>query len=118
MLWRTLGCCRLVYNKALHQRSEAWTTGKKSIGYIQQSAALTAWKKADDLLFLNEVSCVPLQQALRHLQVAYSNFFTKRAKYPSFKKRHSGGSATVDPKDRASAERRPRRGVAAKARAA
>jgi len=93
MLWRTLGCCRLVYNKALHQRSEAWTTGKKSIGYIQQSAALTAWKKADDLLFLNEVSCVPLQQALRHLQVAYSNFFTKRAKYPSFKKRHSGGSA-------------------------
>ena len=28
---------------------------------------------------------MPLQQALRHLQVAFTNFFAKRAKYPSFK---------------------------------
>lgn len=93
LLRRTIGCCRLVYNKALHQRSEAWTTGKKSIGYVAQSASLTAWKKTDELLFLNEVSSVPLQQTLRHLQTAYKNFFQKRAKYPSFKKRRSGGSA-------------------------
>jgi putative transposase len=93
MLRRTIGCCRLVYNKALHQRSEAWTSGKKSIGYVAQSAALTAWKKTDELVFLNEVSSVPLQQTLRHLQTAYSNFFQKRAKYPSFKKRRDGGSA-------------------------
>lgn len=93
MLRRTIGCCRLVYNKALHQRSEAWANGKKSIGYVAQSAALTAWKKTDDLAFLNEVSCVPLQQTLRHLQTAYKNFFQKRAKYPSFKKRRHGGSA-------------------------
>ena len=43
--------------------------------------------------FLNEVSCVPLQQGLRHLQGAYANFFAKRAKYPSFKKKARGGSA-------------------------
>ena len=93
MLRRTIGCCRLVYNKALHQRSEAWTTGKKSIGYVAQSAALTEWKKTDELAFLNEVSSVPLQQTLRHLQSAYKHFFAKRAKYPSFKKRRHGGSA-------------------------
>lgn len=93
MLRRTLGCCRLVYNKALHERSQAWTQGEKSLTYAQQSAALTAWKKTDDLSFLNEVSSVPLQQALRHLQAAYANFFAKRAKYPSFKRRHAGGSA-------------------------
>ena len=92
LLRRTLGCCRLVYNKALHARSEAWTEGKKSIGYAEQSAALTAWKKTNDLSFLNEVSSVPMQQALRHLQAAYSNFFAKRAKYPSFKRRRQGGS--------------------------
>ncbi len=93
LLRRTFGCVRLVYNKALHQRSEAWTSGKKSVGYAAQSAALTRWKKSEELSFLNEVSCVPLQQSLRHLQTAYKNFFAKRAKYPSFKLRRSGGSA-------------------------
>lgn len=28
LLRRTIGCTRLVYNRALHERSEAWTTGK------------------------------------------------------------------------------------------
>lgn len=54
---------------------------------------LTQWKKQDDLGFLNEVSCVPLQQGLRHLQTAFSNFFVGRAKYPTFKKKRNGGSA-------------------------
>ena len=54
---------------------------------------LTAWKKQEDLQFLNEVSCVPLQQGLRHLQTAFKNFFDGRAKYPNFKKKRNGGSA-------------------------
>ncbi|MBM7858238.1 zinc ribbon domain-containing protein [Lentzea nigeriaca] len=45
------------------------------------------WKKADELAFLNEVSSVPLQQALRHLQKAFTNFFDKRAGFPRFKSR-------------------------------
>ena len=36
---------------------------------------LTDWKKQEELDFLNEVSCVPLQQGLRHLQTAFTNFF-------------------------------------------
>jgi len=55
---------------------------------------LTGWKKTEDLAFLNDVSCVPLQQTLRHLQVAFTNFFAKRARYPSFKsKKRSHRSA-------------------------
>jgi putative transposase len=46
---------------------------------------LTAWKKTEELAFLNDVSSVPLQQCLRHLQLAYTNFFAKRARYPRFK---------------------------------
>jgi putative transposase len=94
LLRRTLGCVRLVYNKALQARSEAWASGKKSLGYVKQSAELTVWKKTEELAFLNEVSSVALQQALRHLQEAFSNFFKKLSKYPSFKKKHQGGSAT------------------------
>ncbi|MCC5665036.1 transposase [Nostoc sp. CHAB 5784] len=54
---------------------------------------LTSWKKQEDLQFLNEVSSVPLQQSLRHLQTAFTNFFAGRAKYPNFKKKHHGGNA-------------------------
>ncbi len=54
---------------------------------------LTEWKKQEELNFLNEVSCVPLQQGLRHLQTAFTNFFAGRTKYPNFKKKHQGGSA-------------------------
>ncbi|NJC84535.1 transposase, partial [Planosporangium mesophilum] len=84
-LARTCGCVRLVYNMALAARTEAWTLRQERVNYNATSAMLTAWKKTAELAFLNDVSSVPLQQALRHLQVAYTNFFAKRARYPSFK---------------------------------
>lgn len=93
LLRRTLGCVRLVYNKALHERTQAWYERQERVGYAQTSSMLTAWKKEEELDFLNEVSCVPLQQGLRHLQTAFTNFFAGRAKYPNFKKKHQGGSA-------------------------
>ncbi|MGI5175497.1 RNA-guided endonuclease InsQ/TnpB family protein [Dactylosporangium sp. CA-152071] len=86
-LARTFGCVRLVYNMALQARTEAWTLRQERVNYNATSAMLTAWKKTEELAFLNEVSSVPLQQALRHLQVAFTNFFAKRARYPTFKSR-------------------------------
>jgi putative transposase len=59
----------------------------RRVSYGELSAALTAWKRSGDYDFLSEVSSVPLQQALRHLQTAFANFFAKRAGYPSFKSR-------------------------------
>lgn len=93
LLRRTVGCCRLVYNKALHERSTAWTKERRRVSYKDTSALLTEWKKTDDLNFLNEVSCVPLQQTLRHLQKAYSNFFNQTGDYPTYKRKSHGGSA-------------------------
>ena len=86
-LSRTFGCVRLVYNKALAARTQAWDQHQERINYNATSAMLTGWKKTDDLAFLAEVSSVPLQQTLRHLQGAFSNFFAGRAKYPRFKSR-------------------------------
>jgi putative transposase len=93
LLRRTMGCVRLVYNKALAARTEGWYERQERIDYVQTSDLLTGWKKEEELDFLNEVSCVPLQQGLRHLQKAFTNFFAGRAKYPNFKKKHNGGSA-------------------------
>jgi putative transposase len=94
-LSRTFGCVRLVYNRALAERTTAWYSEQRRVNYNQSSAALTEWKKDPGLAFLNEVSSVPLQQGLRHLQTAFRNFFDKRAKYPRYKSRK---------KSRASAE--------------
>jgi putative transposase len=94
-LSRTFGCVRLVYNRALEERTRAWCGERRRVSYVQSSARLTEWKKTEELAFLSEVSSVPLQQALRHLETAFGNFFAKRAKYPRFKSRK---------KSRASAE--------------
>ena len=93
LLRRTLGCVRLIYNLALAARTTAWYENKERVSYKQTSAMLTNWKKQEDLDFLAEVSSVPLQQSLRHLQTAFTNFFSGRAKYPNFKKKRNGGSA-------------------------
>ncbi|RKN04631.1 RNA-guided endonuclease InsQ/TnpB family protein [Streptomyces radicis] len=86
-LSRTFGCVRLVYNKALEERTRAWYGEQRRISYMESSAALTEWKKTGELAFLGEVSSVPLQQALRHLQTAFTSFFAKRAQYPRYKSR-------------------------------
>jgi len=93
LLRRTMGCVRLVYNKALAARTEGWYQRQERVGYNQTSCLLTAWKKEENLAFLNEVSCVPLQQTLRHLSKAFENFWAKRASYPRFKKKRNGGNA-------------------------
>ncbi|WP_058047148.1 RNA-guided endonuclease InsQ/TnpB family protein [Streptomyces roseifaciens] len=85
-LARTFGCVRKVYNMALAARTEAWARGER-VNYNATSAMLTAWKKAEELAYLSEVSSVPLQQCLRHLQGAFVAFWEKRAKYPRFKSR-------------------------------
>ena len=93
LLRRTMGCVRLVYNKALDARTKAWYERQERVQYKETSSLLTDWKKTEDLDFLNEVSCVPLQQCLRHLQKAFANFWGKRSQYPRFKAKRNGGSA-------------------------
>ncbi|MEV8038304.1 RNA-guided endonuclease TnpB family protein [Streptomyces sp. NPDC086182] len=86
-LSRTFGCVRKVYNLALEARTVAWYQRQERVNYNATSAMLTAWKKTEELAYLTEVSSVPLQQCLRHLQGAFTSFFEGRAKYPRFKSR-------------------------------
>ncbi|WP_407364244.1 IS200/IS605 family element transposase accessory protein TnpB (plasmid) [Pseudomonas luteola] len=93
LLAKTFGCVRLVYNTLLRWRTDAFHKEQQKIGYAAASAYLTALKKQPELAFLNEVSCVPLQQSLRHQQTAFKNFFEGRARYPTFKKKRNHQSA-------------------------
>jgi putative transposase len=87
VLNRTFGCVRVAWNQTLAWRRQRYQAGKTGTTYAQASAYLTAMKATDELTWLNEVSSVPLQQAIRHQQAAYAAFFAKRARYPRFKSR-------------------------------
>jgi putative transposase len=94
LLARTFGCARYVYNWALHLRSVAYTERQERLNYQDASAALTQVKQQPETAWLSEVSSVPLQQALRHLDTAFRTFFAKHARYPRFKKKRGKQSAT------------------------
>jgi putative transposase len=83
---------RLAYHRASEARTAAWVGDQRRVSLVETSAMLTAWKKTDELAFLGEVSSVPLQQSLRHLQGAFTNFFERRARWPAPFPTRRGGS--------------------------
>jgi len=85
---QTLGCCRLIYNKGLAMRNDAFLNGQK-VGYKQTSSMLTELKKQEEFSFLNDVDSIALQQSLRDLDRGFVNFFEKRARHPQFKSKHN-----------------------------
>jgi len=93
ILARTFGCVRYVYNHALDYRSTTYKETGKGATFAKTSLELTKWKREEETIWLKDVSCIPLQQSLRHLSTAFSNFFAKRTKYPRFKRRSSKQSA-------------------------
>lgn len=92
-LAKTFGCARFAYNYMLRQRTDAWFQRQEKVGYHETSAMLTVLKKQPEFAWLNEVSSVPVQQSLRHLQTAFGNFFARRNQYPTFKKKDGAQSA-------------------------
>ncbi len=92
-LARTFGAARFVYNWALRERTDAFYERGERMSYVQSSAALTALKQSEGHDWMNEVSSVPMQQALRHLDTAYRNFFAGRSRYPAFQRKHGKQSA-------------------------
>ena len=92
ILAQTFGCCRFVYNWGLSTRKTAYFQEGKSLYYNDLATMLPDLKK--QYPWLANVSSVPLQQTLRHLDRAFVNFFEGRAEYPTFKKKHRDQSAT------------------------
>nr|WP_280222508.1 helix-turn-helix domain-containing protein [Nocardia neocaledoniensis] len=49
-LARTFGCVRYVYNRALAERSRAWTQEQRRVNYADTSLMLTRWKRDPETL--------------------------------------------------------------------
>jgi putative transposase len=93
VLNRTFGCVRVAWNRTLAWRQQRYQAEQTGTTYAQASAYLTAMKATGELAWLNAVSSVPLQQAIRHQQAAYAAFFAKQGRYPRFKSRQGRQSA-------------------------
>jgi putative transposase len=75
-LVRLFGCVRAVWNDGLARRKAAWKADRARIsGTDLMKMCITAAKRTPERDWLGQVSPVPLQQSLRDLDVAYTNFF-------------------------------------------
>lgn len=89
-LSRTFGCVRVVWNQLLEARTRRWRVEGAATSYADSDRMLTKLKQQPEFAWLNEVSSVPLQQALRHQHKALTSFFEKRARYPRYKAKKRG----------------------------
>ncbi len=92
-LARTFGCSRWVYNWALETKTKAYYQDGESLSFTDLSGRLTDKKREEETEWLSEVSAVMLQQSLRNLNQAFTNFFEGRAEYPSFKSKKGDQTA-------------------------
>ena len=95
LLAKHFGCTRFVYNKFLALRQEQYRLTGKSDNYYTQSNLLTQLKKEQEYKWLKDVNAQSLQHSLRHLEIAYTRFFTGKGGYPKFKKKNNRNSFTV-----------------------
>lgn len=89
---RFVGSCRFVFNKALAMQKARYEQGEKKLGYAGLCKSLTEWKVQADTIWLTETPSQALQQTLKDLERAYTNFFAKRAEFPRFKKKGQSDS--------------------------
>lgn len=86
-LRRFAGSCRFVFNKALALQQARYEYGEKKLGYAGLCTILTQWKGQPETAWLTGMPSQALQQSLKNLERAYTNFFAKRANVPQFKKK-------------------------------
>jgi putative transposase len=61
--------------------------GEKRLNYGGLCKQLTQWRSQSETSWLKDAPTHPLQQALKDLERAYTNFFAKRTHLPRFKKK-------------------------------
>ena len=82
LLQKTFGCVRFVYNYFLNRKEKAFRSGEKGLGFASLSRELTVLKQENP--WLKEPDKWALQKALKHLCVAYDNFFRTQKYGPKY----------------------------------
>ena len=75
LLSKTFGCVRFVYNRWLDRKIKQYEEDKTTVTYTMCAGEMAELKNEKGYTFLKEVDSIALQQALRHLDTAFQNFF-------------------------------------------
>ena len=81
------GSCRFVWNKVLALNEDRYQAGIPRLSYGDAAGALRLWKQSEEYGFLADVHSQVLQQCLKDLERAYTNWFAGRANPPTFRKK-------------------------------
>lgn len=92
MIDRWCGAVRWLWNTSLGIRGEAYRECNLSLTGTDISRWLTVWKRTPGHTWLADVPATCFTQCLRDQDRAFGNFFARRARYPKFKPKRSGGS--------------------------
>ena len=86
---KTFGCCRKLWNVMLDDHNFYY----KQMGeYLYVTPA--DYKELDEYSYLNEVDSLALANIQMNLDLAFTNFFNKKSKYPKFKSKNKRQSYT------------------------
>ena len=85
LLFKTAGCCRLVWNMFLNQHEEDYKNNGKSLCQYDAVKLLSPLKECADYSFLNAVDSSALRITVENLYKAYNKFFKKKGGKPHFK---------------------------------
>ena len=88
---KTMGCTRFIYNRLLSDREKYYKEEKKTL-----QREVTYYKEIKEFSFLKEVDSLALANAKLNLDRAFANFFEKKSKYPTFKKKGKRDSYTTN----------------------
>ncbi|MFN3395150.1 MAG: RNA-guided endonuclease InsQ/TnpB family protein, partial [Candidatus Thermochlorobacter sp.] len=94
LLIRAVGTARFAYNWALAEWQRQYAAGEKP-NEAKLRKKLNAIKRTA-FPWMYEVPKSVVQQAIKDLGRAFSNFFAKRAKYPQFRKKGRNDTARFD----------------------
>lgn len=95
-----LGCYRLVYNKCLDKKKNAYLTDKSNLTlthlgyYFHQELT-----KSEEFSFLNEHNTKVLKQSILNMLESYKRFFINGSGFPRFKSKHDNKQSARFPEE-------------------
>ena len=89
LLSQFFGCCRFVYNRCLSYRKDVYASDKRNASQYECMRLVTALRHDPEFVWLASCDSMALQEAVKDLNKAFTNFFEKRAGYPKFHRKSS-----------------------------
>ena len=88
LLNKHLGSVRFVYNWALEEKMKKYKLEEKNISGVDLKKQLVNLKNNEETKWLKEINSQSLQEAIVHLDKAFTRFFREKRGFPKFKRKH------------------------------